>query len=317
MGYSLTVAGYDLSDYLVSRPVVKVALSSMSGGFYVPEMQVNLRWVRGLWTGDGAAFPEPSGLAAVIAYNGVTLFDGQVSSVVDRPAGVVLTLRAALGAKLGQVVSWESTLTTPAAAAKGILESVGLTCDGSFLAAHAIDALAGGLVNCYAALADNATVAQIVAELADIATADVYVDKGVVYWSTRGADSCGYTVSRADNIPSVSNDGSGAQQTAYSIRYLFDGQVPMAGGDGDKVWKVDAGNTARVQIYGSASALYYGARRIAARATQRPVHKFRLRPGDVPLFPGSLYPCTLEPLSGIYRLVGYATDGKTYDVEVA
>jgi hypothetical protein len=263
-----------------------------------------------------APFASPSGLSAVVKYNGDTLFDGSLSAVADQPESTRLTMRATLGGKLERVISWEASQTTAPAVAKAILQSIGMTVHSSFDGAASADAAAGALVSCYYGLADNVTIAQALAELADVSTADVFVLAGVVYWVPYQPPYTGYPIAKADTTPSVIGDGSALLQNAYSIRHLFDGQVPATGGTGDKVWAFDGGNTSRVQIYGYTAASVFGARRLAARGTARPVYRVKIRPGAAPVVPGDWYACSVGQLVGDYQLVAYSTDGKTYDLEV-
>lgn len=316
MAYSVTLAGYDLTEYLAARPVVRVQLSSITGGLIIPETTVSLRHVDALFTGETAPFKACIDEPIVIAYNGTTLFTGVVTAFTDTESGTVITCQAALARALRTVASWEVTATTPAAAAKQILEAVGITCDASFDAAAAIYAAAGGYVNCYVSLADNAQVVDVIGRLADVATADVYVRDNVAYWSRYVDSYAGYTVTDLLSVPTVANDGASMQYGAYSLRHLYDGQVPATGGSGKPTWTADYGNTQQIQIVGSAAALYYGGLRIAARAVQRPVYSFQAKPSALPILPGEWYTIDDGILDGRYRMTGYTTDGKTYTVEV-
>ena len=307
MAYSVTLDGYDLTEYLAERPLVRVQLSSVSGGLIIPETNVRLRHVDKLFSGETAPFNACVDAPIVIAYNGGTIFNGIVTAFTDTENGTTLTCQAALARALRAVASLEVTATTPADAAKQILTAVGITCDASFDEAAAVYAAAGGLINCYVAVADNTQVVDVIGKLADLATADVYVRDNVAYWQRYVDSNVGYTVTDLLSVPTVSNDGAAMQYGAYSLRHLYDGQVPATGGSGKPTWTADYGNTQQVQIVGSASAAYYGALRIAARATLRPVYTFQAKPSALPILPGEWYTIDDGILDGQYRMTGYTT----------
>lgn len=316
MAYNIQIAGYNMTEYLSARPLVRVQLSSLAGSMIIPETTLELIHVDGMFTGEVAPFKNCVDEPCSISYNGVEIFSGVVTSFRDNPTGTSIVCQSSLARKLRTVISWEQTNTTPAMAAKNILMSIGIEVDSSFDEAHATYLNDNALINCFVSLADNSNVATIVGALADLATADVYVLNNVVYWSRYTTPYAGYTITDILSVPAISNDGMSKQFGQYSIRYLFDGQVPMVGGEGSPTWNVDYSNTQQIQITTSAAATYYGEIRLNARSLIRPVYSFQTKTSSLPLFIGEWFTLNDGILDGRYRMMSYSTDGKNYTVEV-
>lgn len=301
---------YDLSKYVIGRPRIKVLSSVINGSLYIPETTLSLRYERGLFDGSNPTFASDT---AVDVYDDedVLIFRGFLRSAATSQGVTSITLVSNLNKLLSGNVEYTAGVIHPAFILEGLLSGAGIPNIGITAWATKYPAMASVYSS---TLSDNAKGSDAVSQLTDMMTMDLAVENGVVKAIPRAGTSSTYTMNLS-GYPQLHDDGISRQVKGVSINYVFSGGLALSiGNQKEGCWSVDYGAGSNLQCYDIASAYELARARFDRFQTAHPVYLCPVARKNFEPALGSFFNVSDGPMQGLFRQVGYETDGKNYYV---
>lgn len=302
----ILISGYEVTPFLLNRPLVKIQSSIIAGSIYLPDTSIELKYVKGMFDGKEPTFKTGYSVEIVDDY-GFTMFKGKIKAVNTELGKTTLACYSVLADVLQGVLNFNRVEMHPAIILTDLLDSMGIPHRGISRFAQKYPAMIAS-VACDPE--KNVKAYDVISGLVDMMTIDIATEGGVVVGYERGVPLSGYTISNIMSYPTVTDDGTGRQYDGCSIKYVYDADNPLKMGNTQgKTWSPDYSESNTVQLIDTPSATTAGFQRLLKYGKPHTVYQVKVLREHAPLVLGDWYTLQHGLLDGYYRLTGYQTDG--------
>lgn len=301
---------YSVSNLLMGRPKVKVISSIINGGLYIPETSFVLRYKRGMFDGSNPTFKTDNPVW-IYDDDGDLIFSGYISSIANTVGQTTIGCVSSVNKILTANIDYTSNFEHPAFILSSLAVSLGLSIQNTNIYASYYPEI----VSVYSSTSnDNATGASALSSLIEMLSADIAIENDTLVCIPYQASLTSPYTLKHYGYPQLVDDGRQRYTQGVSINYVFSGGNPYSvGSTTDNMWNVDYGASSNLQAYGVESAQEIALARFNRFGIPRPLYMVSINKKYIykPVL-GTCYNLNGSVMNGLFRLIGYETDGKTY-----